>query len=92
MLFKNNMNDECLRVLRLVGSSRRGRQELPKEQHSLYNKLPVSEAKKRDLISLCAAGVIPKTYHVFCQDLPASSAADNKLPEPDVKDTESDTD
>ena len=93
MLFKYNLNDESFRVLRLIGSSRRGRPTPPKFLPRLYGgKLPVSEAKKRDLLSLCSSAVIPEEHHDFYRRLQSSSTASDKLPEPDVKDTDGDTD
>nr|KAG5709107.1 hypothetical protein BaRGS_028563 [Batillaria attramentaria] len=52
-------------------------------------KLPVSEAKKRDLVSLCRSGVIPEDHHPFYENLPTASSKVDRLEEPDVEDVDS---
>lgn len=34
------------------------------------NELPISEAKKKDLLKLCASGVIPVELHQWYKNLP----------------------
>ncbi|CAC5402475.1 unnamed protein product [Mytilus coruscus] len=47
-------------------------------------KLPISEAKKADLLSLCSSGVIPATYHSYYENLPCGKSIKDNLPEPDM--------
>ena len=48
------------------------------------SKLPISEAKKNDLLSLCQSGVIPDIYHTYYENLPTSKGVKDKLAEPDI--------
>ena len=45
--------------------------------------LPISKAKKADLMALCASGVITKRFHDFYDQLQTSDAVRDCLPEPD---------
>lgn len=55
-------------------------------------KLPISAAKKADLMSLCTSGTIPKEYHEYYRSLPAKSSVKDKLPAPAASEAEEDTD
>ena len=55
------------------------------------DRLPISESKKKDLLSLCDELVIPEEYHPFYARLPSESKVD-KLPEPDAFEEECDSD
>jgi len=46
--------------------------------------LPVSEAKKKDLMKLCQKGVICEKFHAFYEQLCTASNIVDTLPEPDV--------
>lgn len=47
--------------------------------------LPVTVAKKKDLLKLCSSGAIPSRYKEFYEKLPTSNTAGpDRLPEPDV--------
>ena len=48
------------------------------------SKLPISAAKKKDLMQMCKTGVIPPEFHDFYEKLPSSSNAPDKLGEPDA--------
>ena len=50
--------------------------------------LPISEAKKKDLVDLCKSGIIPIEYHPFYDNLKDSSTQQDRLPEPDVEDSD----
>ena len=54
--------------------------------------LPISEAKKRDLISLCTKGVIPEIYHSYYEGLVSSVERRDSLPVPDIEESDYDTD
>jgi len=45
--------------------------------------LPVSAAKKADLMKLCKAGTIQRQFHDFYEQLPVSDDVRDCLPEPD---------
>lgn len=47
-------------------------------------RLPISEAKKKDLLSLCKKCVIPKELHHWYNELPSSHFMRDALPEPDL--------
>ncbi|CAB3254115.1 unnamed protein product [Arctia plantaginis] len=48
------------------------------------NPFPVSEAKKRDLLSLCTKKIIPEEYHGWYSSLPTATNEADHLPEPSV--------
>lgn len=51
---------------------------------SLYNsKIPISTAKKKDLMNLCRTEVIPEEYHGWYRELPATDANKDYVPETD---------
>lgn len=53
----------------------------------LYSeRLPISDAKRADLIGLCNKGLIPSKYHRFYQSLPYDSKEVDNLPEPNTSD------
>ena len=63
------------------------------EMETCYTeKLPVSEPKKRDLISLCKESIIPSDCHGFYENLPSNKKVKDKLPVPDVLEDEQDSD
>ncbi|MEW8548305.1 MAG: hypothetical protein AB2693_32780 [Candidatus Thiodiazotropha sp.] len=53
------------------------------------SKLPISAAKKKDLLQMCRTGVIPPEFHHFYESLPSSSSVPDKLGEPDTIEDES---
>ena len=53
------------------------------------SKLPISAAKKNDLMQMCRTGVIPPEFHDFYETLPSNSSAPDKLGEPDTIEDES---
>jgi hypothetical protein len=53
-------------------------------------KLPISAAKKADLMSLVASGTIPKEYESYFESLPCSKSIKDKLPVPSVSESEGD--
>ena len=79
-----------------VSGSKRGRNTdaspsdvLPRRYTS---KLPISSAKKKDLRNLCKSGVIPSEYHEFYKSLPFHQSVRDRLPEPDILESNSDND
>ena len=93
MFFKYNFDEEEFKVLRLLGRSAKGkRHDTLKTIPRLYtSKLRITEAKKRDLLSLCASEIIPVEHHPFYKALTVSTTAKDRLPEPDVNETDDDT-
>nr|KAG5701344.1 hypothetical protein BaRGS_006118 [Batillaria attramentaria] len=94
MHFKYGFDDSEYHQLCLSSSSARRRQ--PDLAHIIRprytEKLPVSEAKKQDLLSLCRSGVIPEDHHPFYENLPTASSKVDRLEEPDVEDVIEETD
>ncbi|XP_077295738.1 uncharacterized protein LOC143917974 [Arctopsyche grandis] len=61
--------------------------QIPNKVKILYkNQLPISEAKKRDLVSLCHSSVIPEEFHAWYLNLPTCSQLKDTLQEPCVGD------
>jgi len=57
------------------------------------SKIPISEAKKRDLLNLCKKDIIPDDFHAYYAALPCSTKEHDKAPGPgqnDPSDCESD--
>ena len=93
MLFKTSFDQESYQVIKVVGGSKRGRAAPVKEIPHLYSqKLPISQAKKADLLYLCSSGIIPWQHHAFYKSLPTSPAAVDRLPQPDVNELDTDSD
>ena len=62
-------------------------------QKLLYNaKLPISSAKKKDLLSLCESGIIPEDLHGYYRSLPVVANMKELLPLPDDADDMDDDD
>lgn len=62
--------------------------ELPRKYRS---KLPISDAKKKDLLTLCKTGIISDEHHEFYKWLPSGPSVVDKVPEPDMEEDD-DTD
>ena len=60
------------------------------EPITAYQALPVTKAKKNDLLSLCRDGSIPALYHPFYEALPCDSIATDRLPETGCEESEED--
>ena len=58
-------------------------EEIPNCFHS---KLPISSAKKKDLVDLCKNGTIPEEYFHYYNNLLCDSTLMDALPEPDFLD------
>ncbi|XP_070184874.1 uncharacterized protein [Littorina saxatilis] len=88
IFFKYRMTDPAFKMLKIRGASRRGRQtvctrvsDIPRRYDT---RLPVSAAKKSDLLDLCRLAIIPEKHHHFYHQLPSSSSAPDRLCQPDV--------
>lgn len=63
------------------------------EDTNLYlTRLPISDAKKADLLSLVDSGVIPLVYKGFYDSLPVNEKAKNYLHGRDILDADTDED
>ena len=71
---KYNFDEEFRTIQVSVSGCRKSSKSLKRDKKGLYtDSLPVSEDKKKDLISLCDMGVIPKCYHPYDHQLKATS-------------------
>lgn len=73
ILYKYELDSDYMTLNTLV-QTRRNKKTLLRNQESelspLYSSsLPISEAKYKDLLSLCNSGHIPKQYHIFYKTL-----------------------
>ena len=88
IFFKYRMNKPHFRQLKTRGASRRGLHTIHTQVSDIpcrYSaRLPISAAKKADLLDLCGVKVIPEKHHPFYYSLPCSSSAPDRLPEPDI--------
>ena len=88
IFFKYRMNEPHFHQLKTRGASRRGRHTIHTQVSDIpcrYSaRLPISAAKKADLLDLCRLNVIPEKHHPFYYSLPCSSSAPDRLPEPDI--------
>ena len=93
MFFKTDLDEDDYRTMRLTGTSKRHRPAPMKTPPLRYNsKLPISKAKHQDLLTLCDSGIIPSHHHAFFTALPVSTAMTDRLSQPDVNDSGSDSD
>ena len=54
------------------------------------DKLAISAAKKKDLLSLCRSGVIPEEFVPYFENLPCDSAVKDTIQARDVDDASTD--
>ena len=60
---------------------------------SLYtHQVPITQAKKKDLLKLCTTKVIPAHHHYYYYNLPTSDNTTDCLPDLDVQEENDDTD
>lgn len=89
IFFKTDLKEENFRVLNV---SRKGRRRMVVQpgilERAFQETLPISDAKKGDLISLCNSGAIPRAYHVFYNQLPCSMNIIDRLPDPDINESD----
>ncbi len=94
MRFKYDFNEDQYHELCLTPASAKRR--CPSLSDALSRryktKLPVSKAKKDDLLSLCRSGVNPEERHAFYHNLPTATNQQDRLEEPDLNDSGDDTD
>ncbi|XP_057665824.1 uncharacterized protein LOC130899701 [Diorhabda carinulata] len=82
IFFKNSYNGTSYTKCTL--KKLRGRPVIISEPAKLYSsRIPISNAKKKDLKKLCVELVIPKVNHDYYDNLPTSKLARDNLPEPD---------
>lgn len=61
-------------------------------QQRYPSKLPISVPKKNDLLSLCRNGIIPENFHQYYEDLLTDAKTNDRLPMPDVNESDCETD
>ena len=70
ILFKYDFDDNFRTIKVCVSWRRKSSDALKKEAKQAYKeRLPVSEAKKNDLVNLCNSNIIPKAYHMYYRQL-----------------------
>ena len=70
ILFKYNFDDEFRTIKVSVSGRRKSVETLKGEERPAYEDVqPISDAKKKDLVSLCETGVIPRCYHAYYRQL-----------------------
>ena len=57
-------------------------------KQSYTARIPISAAKKSDLLKLCTTGAIPPTYEKYYSELPSCEDVHDRLPSPDVEEEE----
>ena len=89
-LFKYSFDEsEEFQTVKMPGSKQLSKNNIK----PLYKgKLPISGAKKKDLVSLCKKGAIPTEFHDYYKGLSSSHSVQDRLLEPDISETENDTD
>lgn len=95
MFYKNNYDEEFRSIKFNSTGSKRGRPTIDKRQdlqRKYKCKQPISDAKKKGLVTLCKSGVIPEEHHGYYMALPCGSSVVDKLPQPDAEEEDVDTD
>lgn len=85
VLFKYNYSEENFEELDVGKSKIRRQPNMPTSLNNLYNaEIPISQAKKTDLMKLCKKGAIPAEYHAWYASLPSANKKD-VAPEPGLQ-------
>ena len=88
--------DEEFMSIKLTGAKRGRTTDVPVSSDELSrrykSKLPISAAKKMDLLSLCKSGIVPLEFHEYYKSLPSHQSVKDRLPEPDIQESNSDVD
>lgn len=91
IFIKKSYSQEYVELAAPPPRARRGR---PSQEELLPKKyatsLPISAPKKADLMKLCKDGTIPKAYQEFYEKLKCVEKKD-RLPEPDARESDPDT-
>ncbi len=83
--FKYDFDDE-FQCIKMIGTKRgrTPRTDTTSHPRKYGSKLPISAAKKKDLIQICKSGIIPSEYLEYYRSLPAHQSVTDRLPEPDA--------
>lgn len=94
MFFKYEYDEEEFHCFRMKTTSRKsGVSHIAEKVPRCYSdKLPISVAKKNDLLSLCSDGTIPEEYYHYYNNMKCSDDIGDTIPEPDLYDEVEDTD
>ena len=88
-LFKYDMKDKDFeRILLVQPKNLDCATPLPQKYSS---RIPISSAKKKDLVNLCKNGTIPREFHEYYKTLPSSQSTKDILMEPDANESDLDT-
>ena len=52
--------------------------------YNYTSKLPISAAKKNDLVNMCNSGIIPSEFHSYYNDMKSSKSVKDAEPESDI--------
>ena len=93
--FKYRIPDQQFRQIKIQGTSRRRgrpRVQCPLLTALYTDRLPISDAKKKDLEAMCDSLVVPRSRHAFYRDFSCSSSVKDRLTEVDLTEEQDDTD
>jgi hypothetical protein len=74
------------------GNARSRRKSQPGLDKLYWQKCVISAAKKKDLVALCDALIIEPEHHDFYAKIMVDREAKDRLPKPDVLESDQDTD
>ena len=89
---KYSFNEEDFRSIQVSGNVHHRRKSLPNIENLYWQPCPISAAKKKDLKALCDSLIIEPKHHAFYTNLRVENEARNCLPEPDIMESDQDTD
>ena len=69
--------DDDFSAINICGRGRPAITNLPELTQCYKSRLPITVAKKNDLMALCKSGVVPKEHHYFFKSLPSSKKDDD---------------
>ena len=88
--------DNKFQSIKLTGAKRGPTTDVPVSSDELpqryKSKLPISAAKKKDLLSLCKSSIVPSEFHEYYTSLPSHQSVKDQLPEPYIQESNSDVD
>ena len=92
VFFKENVRDDDFRKMKVSKKEQRGRPSMDSTGPLVKygDKLAISAAKKKDLLSLCRSGVIPEEFVPYFENLPCDSAVKDTIQARDVDDASTD--
>ena len=94
IFFNYGFDKEEFQEVCMKSATRSGRPltDIVELQGRYEGKLPISDAKKKDLLSLCERHIIPETHWQYFKDLPTQRSVIDRIPMPDALESDQDTD